>query len=685
MCRPGLPFPFNFFQYMPMSTTLSPDLPPFTVEQMVKLKRAHSVALSPCGRWAALALERLSSDGSEWLCDLWRIPLDKNGPPQQLTNGKSRDTNPSFRADGALGFLSNRADTEVAGTNENGRRQIWLLPAHGGEPMRLSDEPLGVAGFKFAARGNRLAFLTEVWPGVAAEQQRAHDDKIRKAGPSALHYKQMTVRYWDRWLPNTHTHLIVCEQDGSARCDLTPELDADSARALLNAEFDLSEDGRQVAVTWASPGADKVTDIALKIFDLSQEGAGRVLAAEALCEASAPRFAPDGSKLAYLCKARLPHRAPQYSLRLLDLQGGQNRRLAADWDAWPRPAAWTQDGKSLYVLAEEAGAVAIFAVELETNDVVRLTHSGSHDQVQHAAHGEFLIGLRSAIGHPPEVFMLTCNDSAELCLPAPLSGFLASQIPHQLQNIQVAADDGAMVQSWLLKPPGEGPFPTLLWVHGGPINAWNDAWHWRWNPLLAVAEGYAVMLPNPRGSTGFGQKFVDGIWGNVWGAQCYRDVMAVVDHVAQMEEIDATRMAAMGGSFGGYMTNWIGTQTDRFRCLITHASVYALSNFHGGTDDPAYWMLEMDESPYSDPVAFDRYSPSRYVVNWKAPALIIHGDKDYRVSINESLALFAALQHHGVPSELLVFPDENHWILKPNNSIVWYQSVFKFLHTHLRT
>jgi dipeptidyl aminopeptidase/acylaminoacyl peptidase len=211
-----------------------------------------------------------------------------------------------------------------------------------------------------------------------------------------------------------------------------------------------------------------------------------------------------------------------------------------------------------------------------------------------------------------------------------------------------------------------------------------DGWHWRWNALLAVAQGYMVVQPNPRGSTGFGQEFVQGIWGNVWGDQCYRDLMAVADALEQREDVDAARIMAMGGSFGGYMTNWIGTQTKRFRCLVTHASIVTMASFTGTTDHPAWWYLEMGgENPYADPAGYDRFAPIRHIRQWKTPTLIVHGELDYRCPIGEGLNLFEALQYHGVDSELVVFPDENHWIMKPRNIVAWYQNVLGFLARHM--
>ncbi len=660
------------------------------------LKRAQSIALSPCGKWVAAAFERLSNDGSQYFCDIWRVPVDgKLGTAQdavQLTSGKSRDTDVCFRSDGALAFLSDRSDAEEPSANQHGRKQIWLLPNGGGEPIRFSNEALGVNAFKFARKGDGLALLTPFFPAVTADQQRAHDDKTRTQGSSALHYQAMPVRFWDHWLPMSVTHLIWCAQDGSKRLDLTPNVD----RELLHAEFDISSDGQQVVVTWEQEAEDRLPDIGLMWFDLREQAThgsaeGCLLAKQSLTEASQPLFSPDGMQIVYRRRMRPPHTAPHFSLQLLDLRDAESSQdsfsLASEWDAWPVPAAWHSDGKSLFVLAEEHGMQAIFSVELKSGDVMRLTHEASHSNLIYEEKRELIIGLRASFAQPPEVFVLPCNDSAELSFPARLSGFDAALIPHQLRQFHVTASDGAQVQSWLLLPPDlaeQQPVPTLLWIHGGPINAWLDNWHWRWNPLLAVAQGYAVIMPNPRGSTGFGQVFVDGIWGNQWGAQCYQDVLAVVDYAEQLPEIDSKRIAAMGGSFGGYMTNWIGTQTTRFACLVTHASLYSMSTFTSHVDLPAEWYLTMDGEPYTDPVAFDRYSPSRYVANWKTPTLVIHGARDFRVPVNEGLALFEALQYHGVPSQLLIFPDEHHWIFKPNNSIVWYQTIFQFLQPYLQ-
>jgi dipeptidyl aminopeptidase/acylaminoacyl peptidase len=329
----------------------------------------------------------------------------------------------------------------------------------------------------------------------------------------------------------------------------------------------------------------------------------------------------------------------------------------------------------------------VFAVDVATDGVERITvkrSAGAHSDLHVLADGR-IAGIRTTYREPPEAFVVQPKADSPPQTLAHLSGFAFPEWA-EVEHRAVKSTDGTDVQYFVVKPANAtGKSPVLLWIHGGPIGMSADAWHWRWNPLLAVAQGYIVVQPNPRGSTGFGQDYIQGIWGNVWGDQCYKDLMAVADAIEQRDDVDTRRIMAMGGSFGGYMTNWIGTQTDRFRCLITHACVTTMAQFTGTTDHPAWWYLEMGgENPYADPAKFDRYAPIRYVSQWKSPALIIHGELDYRCPINEGLNLFEALQYHGVPSELLIFPDENHWILKPRNIVAWYEAVLDFIGRHMK-
>ncbi|HWL72317.1 MAG TPA: prolyl oligopeptidase family serine peptidase, partial [Burkholderiaceae bacterium] len=365
-----------------------------------------------------------------------------------------------------------------------------------------------------------------------------------------------------------NTHVIAYSSDGKARTDLTPE-----ARREMSVEpgFDVSPDGSQVAVTWQSTGEDRETDTAIALIDVASKER-RVLGAATNSNTESPRFAPDGKTVAVIRMTRSPTVVVRPTLTLIDVTSGSLREVAKDFEAWPELGNWSADGKHLIVGADVAGHVAVFAIEVETGKTDRITaerEGGAHGDL-HVLRDGRIAGIRSTFLEPPEAFVVASKSNSPPQTLARLSGF---EYPDwvQVENLSVQSTDGVDVQYFVVKPKKtQGRLPTLLWIHGGPIGMTADAWHWRWNPLLAVAQGYAVVQPNPRGSTGFGQQFVQGIWGNVWGDQCYKDLMAVTDAVAARADIDSNRMMAMGGSFGGYMTNWIGTQTQRFKCLITH-------------------------------------------------------------------------------------------------------------------
>ncbi len=660
----------------------------YTVAQHIQLRRVTEIAASPCGTWLAVSVQRLDRDGAKYMSDLWKVPSD-GGPAVQLTRGECKDASPCFRHDGALGFLSNRQPNEIKPDEEAEKRmQVWLLPREGGEPRQLTDEPLGVESFKFAKQADRLLLFAAVIPGVEHAKQRETETQRGKHGPSARRYRSQPVRHWDHWLHDNPdlacTHLIVYDGNAGNRVDLTPE-----ARREFSIEpaLDLSADGKRAVATRLTTGKDRELDTTLLLFDL-ETGAQRVIGEADNVNLESPLFSPDGRSIAVTRTLRSPTTAVRPLATIIDAASGAMRQIAADWDRWPSVVDWSNDASRLIVTADDEGHTPLFTIAVADGAVQRLTaHAagGAHSNAVVLADGRIAC-VRSTILDAPECCVVAPQPESTPQPLARLSGFAGAADWAEVENFSVSSADGAPIQSFLVKPKGaKGRLPLAFWIHGGPIGMDTDGWHWRWNPLLLVAQGYAVALPNPRGSTGFGQAFIQGIWGNVWGDQCYQDLMAVADALCARADIDASRTMAMGGSFGGYMTNWIGTQTDRFKCLVTHASIATMAQFTGVTDHPAWWYLEMGgENPYADMERFDRFAPIRYVQKWKSPVLIIHGERDYRCPVGEGLNLFEALQYHGVPSELLIFPDENHWILKPRNAVAWYEAVIEFIGRHLR-
>ncbi len=659
---------------------------PLDARRLTALRRVIAAVPSPDGRWIAACVERLDEAGGAYAADLWRVPLD-GAAPWALTRGDWRDEQPCFRADGALGFLSDRPVGEAKGAGHK-RRQVWLMPAGGGEPGPLTDEPLGVSGFAFARKADVLVVKAPMRPGVALEKQREVDDDRRERGPSALRYTRGPVRHWDHWLTATFDHLVAFDGQGQQRRDLTPEA-GPSARML---SFDLSDDGRLVALTDEAHNlADRLSDRALHVIEV-RTGARRLIAQGPRTTYESPRLSPDGGRVAAVKHVRSEARMGRPVLCVIPVEGGPELPIAGDWDRWPSLCGWSEDGRDLIVTADDAGLVPVFKVDTLLGDVTRITAAGSggsHSDVVTIPGHHRLVGLRSRFIHPPEPFVVDLIEDARPSLVASLSGFSEEEgrAIAQIESRAVTSTRGQSCQSFLLQPARSKPgdrHPALIWIHGGPMGQWADAWHWRWNPLVAVEHGFVVSMPNPTGSTGFGQQTIEGIWGNTWGEQCYDDVMDVADDLQGLEFVDKNRMGAMGGSFGGYMTNWIGVNTDRFKALVTHASIYDMAAFHGVTDAPPWWVLMMGGlTPWDNPAEFCRHSPHRLIQRWKTPALIIHGERDFRVPVGEALALFEALQAHDVPSELLIFPDENHWILKPRNIVAWYEAVMDFMLTHL--
>jgi dipeptidyl aminopeptidase/acylaminoacyl peptidase len=654
------------------------------------LPRIGGLALSVDGSRLAISVQTLDAEKKKWQSALWEVDPAGERPAHRLTRSAPGESSPAWAPDGSLLFTSARPDP---GASENGdpKPALWVLPALGGEARPVVTRPAGISGFVVAADSGDVVVASATMPGGSDPEADEERRKKRKdAGVSAVLHDAYPVRYWDHDLGPAAPHLFWA---GPVPADAPPGTPAPAVelRDLTpeaapteggGDDFTLSPDGRLLARSEQIADGPAGRRSRVVLVDTT-DGTTRVLVDDPLADVYAARFAPDGGRLVCVREQMSTHdEPPNYTLLVVDVADGAAHDLTPGFDRWPSAPQFAADGTAVYFLADEDGRHAIFRVPLAGGDPVRLTGDGAYSDLQVARDGRALYALRSGYDSPSIPVRLDPETPLQDPTVLPNPGLLGS-LPGTLHEVEATAEDGARIQSWLVLPDGaspDSPAPLLLWIHGGPLMSWNS-WSWRWCPWLMAARGYAVLMPNPALSQGFGQDFVRRGWGE-WGGAPYTDLMAAVDAVEQRPDIDASRTAAMGGSFGGYMANWVATRTDRFRAIVTHASLWDLDAFTGTTDAAYYWEKEWG-NPLTEPKRYEQNSPHRYADQIRTPMLVIHGDKDYRVPIGEALRLWYDLQKRGIPSKFLYFPDENHWVLTPGNATVWYETVFAFLAEHV--
>ena len=626
------------------------------------LPRLSGLALSHDGRRLVATVSGLDAKKQRFVSALWEIDPEGQQPARRLTRSAKGEGSPVFTEDGQVLFTSGRPDPTA--DDDEDRVQLWALPPSG-EAHVVGSRPGGVSGARVS--GRRVVVSSDTLPSSTDGDDDAARRKARKDKKvSAVLHSSYPVRYWDADLGPGAPRLLTVEL-GEPWTDLTPS----PGRALDEASYDVV--GDTVVTTWEvrePRGASRTT---LRLLDATT-GEATVLADDPAYDFGAPRLSPDGTRVATIRWERsTPERAPRVALVVLEIAGGQT--VLEGWDRWPATVNWTADG-ALLVTADEDGSCPVFRVEGQV--VTRLsTDRGCYSELCPSPDGRWVYAVRSGYDAPPHPVRLDARTpGGPTRLPSPADGL---DLPGRLEEVRTTVADGREVRSWLALPSGDGPHPLVLWVHGGPLMSWS-AWSWRWCPWLLVAQGYAVLMPDPALSTGYGQEHVQVGWGK-WGGPPYDDVMAATDAALARPDLDADRTAMMGASYGGYMANWIAGHTDRFRAIVSHASLWDLDRFGGTTDDASYWEREMT------PEMRAANNPSAFADRIVTPMLVVHGDKDYRVPIGEGLSLWWDLQARADgPSDhrFLYFPDENHWVLTPGHATLWYETVLGFLGQHVR-
>jgi len=655
------------------------------LSEFMAIPRVESIRLSPDGRWIAATVANLSPDKKKYVSSIWRI--DPGGAaPVRLTRSAEGESAQAFLPDGSLLFVSARPDPAQAKQDSQpdgaaDKPALWVLPPGGGEAYRLAAPPGGVAQVAAARNAPRYALSAKAFPGTTDSAQDTGRRKARAdAGVNAiLHMGDGDrIRYWDSDIGPEAFRLLTGTADGAGADtkDLTPAI----GRALDEQAFSLSPDGSTVVSGWLVPiglGASRTDVVAIDVAT----GDRRVLMTAGEEDFGDPVVSPDGQLVvAYKAEHDTYERVGDDTLVVAALAGDDKPRdLLGGFDRIPKGAVWSADSAAVYFAADEQGRCQVFSVSVESGEISQLTHDdAAYGNLCVAPDGTALYAMRSAIGEPPTPVRIDLADSAAGPVRLDAPGCPLS-VPGQVRDVSTVVADGTTIRGWLVLPEGasdQAKAPLVLWVHGGPVSSWNT-WSWRWNPWLMAARGYAVLLPDPALSTGYGHGLIQRGHGH-WGDVTFADVMAITDVVTALPEIDETKTAMMGGSFGGYMANWIAGHTDRFAAIVSHAGLWALDQMFGTTDGPYYWQREFGH-PETQPERYEQNSPHLHASAIITPVLIIHGDKDYRVPVGEALRMYSDLVGRGKDVRFLYFPDENHWILKPGDGVVWYETVLAFL------
>lgn len=663
-----------------------PD-PAFDLDAYFALPRLINLHVSPDGSRLALTVHSVAPDGKRFTGSVWEIPTSGDAPARRLTRSHRGETARGFLPDGSLLFTSPRPDPEDCQASRSRPTEpkdvLYVLPAGGGEAASVLAPAAGV-GEVLAARNSPTVVITAaVHPGTTGFEEDVAREKARTdAGVSARLVEQYPDRYWDHDIGPRETHLFAidvtdADAEMAAPRDLTPA--PPWAGWLEDMHYTISDDGMRVAFG-ASPhhGGDYKADLA--VVDTAVSDSFRVLV-DVDESHGAVAWSPDGATLA-VSSADLgkPNAPMRFHLRLVDVPTGATRDLVPEWEGRAQEIVWTRDGTALLVTAEERGHVAVFRVEI-SGGITRLTASGAYRNLALSPDGATVYAIRSHVNEAPVPVAIDLGgaDQQPRVLPGPVTGAVTGT---RLEEVTATAADGAEIHSWLVLPERESttPMPLAVFIHGGPFSAW-AGWSWRWSPALLAAQGWAVLLPNARLSTGYGHHHVASAWGD-WATLPSGDIHAAVDAVLERPDIDPDRTAALGGSYGGYMANWLAVTTDRFRAIVSHASVWNLLVERDASDLGVYLDHEFgDPAHHAD--TWQRQSPHVRADALTTPMLVIHGERDQRVPLGNTHSLWAELQLHGIPSRMLVFPDENHWVLKPQNSRIWYEAVLGFLGEHV--
>jgi len=631
-------------------------LRPFTPEELLATRRADDVQVSPDGRWASITVRQKNLQTNKDDKDIWLLSLPSGQPRQFTRNGRSEHArwSPDSR--------------QLLIVRES---QLWLYDLNGGDAHAITALSGGADAGVFSPDGRWIAFSSEVYPQCGGndacnkERKEQHD----KSGVQARIVDHLFARHWTEWKEGKRTHVFVMPAGGGPVRDVTP-LDSDwpSVRVGGGDDFRFTPDGELIISSKPAQREAWSTNGDLWLIDRNA-GPPRNLTTDNHGDDAQPRPSPDGRYLAWTSQARDGYESDQWKLKIQDRQTGRIVAVDVDGDDVGN-FVWRRDSKGLVASVGQKARHWLYAVSLE----------GKYRRFTEVPVGGGDFDLT-----PDGIAIVAVKPGAQAVR---ISRFNDEQYKElnlgTVEELWVDAKDGTKVRSFVVRPANPAAkLPLLVLIHGGPQGSWEDAWSMRWNAAVFAARGYVVLLTDFHGSTGYGQKFKEQISGD-WGGLAYDDVMRATDAAEKLSFVETGHTCAAGASYGGYMIDWIAGHTDRFKCLVSHDGVFDLVSEYGSTEELWFPEWEFRGPPWENPDLYRRLSPSSYVQNFKTPTLVVQGELDFRVPVEQGLGMFTALQRRGVESRLLYFPDEGHWVLKPRNSQLWYRTVLDWIDAHAK-
>ena len=661
-----------------------------TFADMMKMHRVAEPTVSPDGKWVAYTVATPDIDANRNASNIWLVSTENGGPIQLTQSGQ--DSSPVWSPDGKMiAFLSSRG----------GESQVYLLSMNGGEAHPWTSISTGVDIVKWSPDGKTIAFTSGVYPDCKDDAcNKKRDEEKEKNKVKAHVAEHLLYRHWTHWNEGKRGHLFVVpaptsleQAEASGKpVDLTSGADYDVPPDQRGGESDInfSPDGKEICFTAVTDPVEAIsTNGDLFLVPTAGGSEPKKITTNPGFDGN-PVYSPDGKYIAYHAQLTPGYESDRWRVMLYDRTSGKSQNLSEKFDRSANELAWSADSKTIFFVAENETLQPVYAMPASTGAEPKKIIADSYNTgLSINSKGSTIAFERTSLTVPAEVFAANSDGSDVRQLTHHNESILADLDMNAPETFWFVSGDGAKVQAMLIKPPNAESgkkYPMLVLLHGGPQTMWSNAWGYRWNAQVFSAAGYVTLMINRRGSTGYGQKFTDEIT-NDWGGKAYVDVMRGIDAaVAKYSYIDSTKVAAAGGSYGGYMADWIATHTNRFKAIVSHAGIYDKAAMYA-TEELWFEEHDMEGTPWSAAENYKKWSPSTYAADlgkFKTPTLIIAGERDYRVPYTQSLEFFSALQRQGVPSKLVVFPDEGHWVLKPQNADFWYKTFLDWLAKYLK-